>query len=149
MKKVSFYLFLLIGISLFASCKKEAKDEVTTQVINVTLVADQNYTYTLPAVEKDSDPFSISKQAQNFIQSSITNNGSTIYQYTPAKGFVGTDQVTLQSMENEELEHQNQGNKHTGPQLVCKGGDSKSCNHQEQEGKIIVINFTINPTGTK
>jgi hypothetical protein len=144
MKKVSFYLFLLIGISLFASCKKEAKDEVTTQVINVTLVADQNYTYTLPAVEKDSDPFSISKQAQNFIQSSITNNGSLIYQYTPAKGFVGTDQVTLQSMENEGLEHHDNDHKGTGMHGNCQGG-----NHQEQEGKIIIINFTINPTGTK
>ena len=94
-------IYTVLAVLIFASCSK--KDAVisgnpapaaqATQVINATINTD--FTYQLPLTSPD---YQIHKQASHFSLSSIgvdAKNGMTVYQYLPAKGFTGIDEVTL------------------------------------------------------
>lgn len=93
--------YALIVVLISASCSK--KDAVisgnpttsfqATQIINATINTD--FTYQLPLTSPD---FQIHKQASHFSLSAIgvdEKNGMTVYQYLPARGFTGIDEVTL------------------------------------------------------
>jgi len=94
-------IYTVVAVLIFASCSK--KDAVISgnpatavqaaQVINATINTD--FTYQMPLTSPD---YQIHKQASHFSLSSIgvdAKNGMTVYQYLPAKGFTGIDEVTL------------------------------------------------------
>jgi len=101
--RINFTLPVLV-MSMFIVCASCSKDEAVisanpnpsvsaTQVINATINSENKYE--LPLTSPDVQ---IHKQASHFSLSSIgvdSKNGMTIYQYLPAKGFTGTDEVTL------------------------------------------------------
>ena len=132
-------LFILcFVVLLITSCEKE--ENQVTQTINVTLLKNQPYTYTVPENESD-DPYQITDQASHYLISELTelcfaSGGPLTYEYTPALNYVGKDRVVIANVEEEH------GKGHHGK---GKGG---KCGEMETE-KTIIINFTIVDSGTK
>ena len=99
-------LYTLPAVLILASCSKEdavissvtsAPAVSATQVVNATVTADN--TYELPLT---SSAIEIHKQAAHFTLSAIgtdAKKGTAVYQYLPAKGFTGTDEVTLKDVQ--------------------------------------------------
>ena len=99
-------LYTLLVVLILVSCSKE--DAVissgnpnpyisATQVVNATVNSD--LTYELPL---SSSNIEIHKQAAHFTLSAIgvdAKKGTPVYQYLPAKGFTGTDEVTLKDVQ--------------------------------------------------
>jgi hypothetical protein len=96
-------IYTLLAVLIFTSCSKKdalvsgnpnpAPAADATQVINATINTD--FTYQLPLTSPDMQ---IHKQAAHFALSAIgvdSKNGMTVYKYLPAKGFTGSDEVTL------------------------------------------------------
>ena len=95
-------IYTLFVVLIFASCSK--KDAIvsgnpTAAAVDATQVIDavinNDFTYQLPLTSPDVQ---IHKQAAHFELSAIgidSKNGMTVYKYLPAKGFTGTDEVTL------------------------------------------------------
>lgn len=126
------------------SCKKEEMAKAAiTQTETVNLKTNESYTFVLPKNLRD-DPYEITSQAQHHRISEIGVNtaGERVFQYTPAEGYVGADQVILSNDEEREgHEMHPAGPKPAGaprkqhPKGDCKGG--------EEDHYIITINFTI------
>ena len=97
MKKIFTYSTVLCCLLLLAqSCTKQLPDarEQAEQVINATVAAGQTYTFTPPS----SGLLSVSRQAAHFGVSEVgigKDNSTSIYQYTAAAGYKGTDEVSL------------------------------------------------------
>jgi hypothetical protein len=105
MKRIFTYLagFSLLSITTI-SCSKEGHDQtsqqrttsqnVAAQVINAKVPAEQTYVLNLGP----ESTASIKTQALHYQLSEIAtaSDGNTIYKYITAKGFSGTDEVTLQ-----------------------------------------------------
>lgn len=99
MKKIFLYIAIAAFACLNINCGKEA---VTTgppseEVINVTLPRDQMYTYNLGTYGRDHTPVII-RQPSSYLVSRIivTEGGNAQYNYQPAEGFTGEDQVVIQ-----------------------------------------------------
>jgi hypothetical protein len=79
------------------ACKKDQQNSfiipsLPSQTINASVVTGENFTF----VAGTSGALSISKQALHFKVSETANeNGSVYYNYHPAAGFIGADEVTL------------------------------------------------------
>lgn len=127
----------LAGLSLLAlttlSCRKEGHDEKRqtsnlTQTITATVPAGQTYSMTM---ETESIA-SISRQAAHYERSEIlrTPSGSLVYQYAAAKGYTGSDEVTLQQTVTS-----------TGSVGGCSGGHSSG--QESTMYKTIVIKFDV------
>lgn len=99
MKKI-FLIIAIAGIAcLTISCGKET---VTTgppseEIINVSLPRDASYTYNLGTYGRDRTPV-ITRQPSNYLVSRIivTEGGNAVYNYQPAEGFTGDDEVVIQ-----------------------------------------------------
>jgi hypothetical protein len=100
MKKIIYHSVFLFGIlALAASCKKESfNDRQTATTINETvsakIAANQSYQMDLT----NAGIVTINKQASHFLvsQTVIDNvKGGPTYTYTPAKDFIGNDEVVL------------------------------------------------------
>jgi hypothetical protein len=100
--RINFTLPVLV-MSMFivcASCSKNAQQEMVlspasqaVQEINAAVASDA--LYEMPV---NSENVKIHKQASHFELSSIgtdSKSGMLKYKYSPAKGFTGTDEVTL------------------------------------------------------
>lgn len=135
-----FCIFIATMLSV-VGCRKEDRNEVNTlKVIEVTLEQNEPYSYRVPKSES-ADPYQLSKQASHFLRSDLTSDfdsGTLIYQYTPSKNYIGNDEVTLTSIEeNQHGHHQKKG-------LGFGGG----C-HEDESGTTHSINirFTIKNSG--
>ncbi len=121
------------------SCKKERMPkEAITQTETVNMNADESYTFTLPKNLRN-DPYEITHEASHFSLSEVTTNasGDMVYKYTPANGYVGTDEVTL-SNDQEREEHKGH------PAGPSQGGHHKgNCEGGEEDHYIITIKFTV------
>lgn len=130
-----------------ASCKKEKMPKAAiTQTETVNLKANESYTFVLPKNLRD-DPYEITSQAQHYSISEVGVNasGERIFQYKPAEGYIGSDQVVISNDEEREMHEMHPagpkplgapGKKH--PKGDCKGGD--------EDHYIITINFVTENT---
>jgi len=82
---------------LIISCKKEQLGNTVipaqpNQYIDASVASGETFTF----VAGSSGELSVSKQALHFQVSEILNkNGSVYYNYKPAAGYIGTDEVAL------------------------------------------------------
>jgi len=131
-------------IAGMASCKKgQMPKEAIKQTVNVDLKTNEAYTLVLPKNLRD-DPYEITTQAGHFSISQVGVNasGERIFQYTPATGFIGTDQVVVSNdQEREEHEMHPQG---PPPPKHMNGGCNKT--KGEEDHYIITINFVVERT---
>lgn len=138
-----------------ASCKKEhTPKEAIKQTINVSIKANEAYTFVLPKNLRD-DPYEITSQPVNYTISDFGEDslGNRVYLYLPSKDYTGTDAVVL-SNNQERANHQQhtQGpppsgcSKGTPPNAggsKCNGHHKEKCKGGEEDHYIITINFTI------
>lgn len=130
--------FLVVGMT---SCDKEEEmEEAITQNLEVKLMMNEDYTFTLPENLRD-DKYEITSPAAHASISivGLDAQGNQIYQYTPEENYTGTDLVVL-SNDQEREEH---GNRPPHPpkgfHLRKKPGN---CGEKEDH-YIITIQFTI------
>jgi hypothetical protein len=98
MQKTSIYLNALLLLSvLIVSCKKEQLGNSLipaqpNQYIDASVASGETFTF----VAGSTGSLSVSKQALHFQVSEISNkNGSVYYNYKPAAGYIGADEVAL------------------------------------------------------
>jgi hypothetical protein len=127
---------LLTGM---VSCKKKempAPKPAITQTVNVSLNANEDYTFSLPKNLRD-DEYEITTQASHYSISEVGKNssGERIYKYTPATDFTGTDVVVVSN--DEEREQHCSPKHHKGPK------PPRPPKEQEEDHYIITFNFII------
>lgn len=136
---LAFASVVTIGIQ---SCKKEeAPKPPVTETYNVSLKVNEAYTFTLPESKPD-DAYEITNQSTHYSISEVGKNaeGKSIYQYTPAPGYTGTDQVVLSNLkEGQRPPHEKCGPKPLIPHKHPHG----NCGGDHEDHYIITINFTI------
>ncbi len=142
--KIQFYiiafLFLSITVTL-SSCKKFDFDrhhqEESLKISNERkeIKVNESLTYALPEGFNKETPV-ISTQAKNFVNSTLTQDAATgnwTYSYVPKEGFIGSDQVTIDS-ENKSEEHDRQPRK----------GHGKCGDHQSEESHLrLVLDISV------
>lgn len=144
MKKISGLVLVASVVLLASSCEKhdfkKHSEKTVTQTVDVTLEKNAAYSYTLPENTSD-DAFQITTQSEHAGVSTLTNNGTnTVYTYTPAKDYVGTDKVVIATIEEEHSHHMGGGAHHPHH----SGGGCNNGNHNDENSKLeIIINITI------
>lgn len=134
------------------SCKKkdiQAERDAITQTVDVSLNTDEAYLFTLPKNLRD-DPYEITTQASHYSISELGVNsaGERIFKYTPAQGYVGTDQIIV-SNDQEREEHK------THPGGPLPGGPNApappkgNCQNKQGVEDHYIITFNINIKGTE
>jgi hypothetical protein len=120
------FISAIPALMLFSNCKKH--DASTGEVKEIAATVNNNETYTLDLGASD---FSIAKQASNFSSSALTADqasGNLIYNYTPASGFQGTDEVNISSGQAASCEHHG-GHHGCGNHHSCGGKEHHKCGH--------------------
>lgn len=135
MKQLFMYLagFSLLAIAT-VSCSKEGNDEMRQQaaqapeVMKATVPAGQTYVLDMGA----GNTASIQAQARHyqFSEMATAPDGNVAYKYTPAKGYTGTDEVTLQQT----ITYTSQGGGWCG---------SRGDEHTTTAIKTVVIKFDV------
>ncbi|MEY4925806.1 MAG: hypothetical protein RI894_242 [Bacteroidota bacterium] len=143
------------ALSLQSCGKVEVERDPIALTENVTLKANEKYTFTLPENTSD-DAFSIATQAAHFSVSELGKDaaGKMIYQYTPATNYKGSDMVVISNPEEKHGQggqHPHSGAPAGGGQ--CGGGGHANGSpshdgHQDETNYIITINFTIKDATT-
>jgi hypothetical protein len=146
----------LCAVSL-QSCKKtEVERDPIAITENVTLKANEAYTFTLPENTSD-DEFAIATQAAHFSVSELgkdATTGKAIYQYTPARDYKGTDVVVISNPEERHADGHHPPHPHGNPITTgggqCGGGGNHNAvqpahheGHEYETNYIITINFVI------
>ncbi|MEO8151188.1 MAG: hypothetical protein ABI723_26385 [Bacteroidia bacterium] len=142
--KKNLLLFCLIAFAMFASpsCKKcdlpkKAEAKAEAQIVTIELKKNETCHYALPQ-NFSGRICEITKQAQHFSVSELATNQT--YTYTPAINYIGTDQVTISTVEEQNNNNNNCGSNH-------HGGNNNNGNcgsHDETKSKqTIIINFII------
>ena len=96
-KTFNYAVALLLTSVLIISCTKEQLgnsiiQEKPSQYIDASVASGETFTF----VAGSKGTLSVSKQALHFQVSEISNeNGSVYYNYKPAAGYIGTDEVAL------------------------------------------------------
>lgn len=129
MKKISTLLLTVFAIVLISSCRKEGND--VTKTINVALNAGDSYSYNISHAGDGDDVMEITAQASHASISEVKSangNGDVVFQYTPASGYTGSDEVHVANVE----EHN--GNPHHA------GG---SCGGHHQGTTTYIFKITI------
>ncbi len=120
MKKITGSLIIAVALVVATqSCKKEDRDASTTKEIAVSLKANESYSYQIPQTGDADDVMQITKQADHSLISKISpvaNSENTLFEYTPALDFTGSDEVQVTNVENH---NGNSGHSHNGN---CSGG---------------------------
>lgn len=83
----------------FASCTKGGCDPSDDQVVNVTMRANETYSYSLGSFG-DEEGASIVRQAKHYQTSRLYRNtdfSNVTYEYKPEQDYTGTDEVELRS----------------------------------------------------
>ncbi len=135
----------VLGIAGLQSCKKEHHPPVpVTTDLNITLKQNEAYTFTLPA-NPTPIPYKITSQAGHYSISEVSKDasGNTVYLYTPALNYTGTDKVSVADTKDGGPDHGNGGGcgHHHG------GHEGNDGDEDDVQPNIVNINFTIG-TGT-
>ena len=98
MQKTFIYPAALILLSvLIVSCKKEQLGNAVipaqpNQYINASVASGETFTF----VAGSTGTLSVDKQALHFqVSEALNENGSVYYNYKPAVGYIGADEVAL------------------------------------------------------
>jgi len=104
MKKTFVYpAALLLLLVVMLSCKKEQLGRSATvvqpnQYVNASVASGETFTF----VAGSTGSLSVSKQALHFqVSEALNENGSVYYNYKPAAGYIGSDEVALMYLSNE------------------------------------------------
>jgi hypothetical protein len=120
MKKIAGLFFIAAAISFTTqSCKKDDNGPTVTHTVAVSLRANESYSYQVPKAGDADDVMQITKQAGHSLISKVSpvvNSENTLFEYTPALGFTGSDEVQVTNVENHSGQ---QGAPHHGN---CSGG---------------------------
>lgn len=139
---------LLAGM---ASCNKgHTPKEAIKQTINVSLKANEAYTFVLPKNLRD-DPYEVTSDPVNFTISDIGEDslGNKVYLYLPSHDYTGTDAVVLSNDQERESHQQHpQGPPPNAGGSAGKGHQKEKCKGGDEEHYIITINFTIENSST-
>lgn len=121
-------IYYLLAVSFLVSCSKSDQMVATSNAsqVNMTKVIDAavvgGVEYQLPV---SSSNMKVYKQASYFEVSSVgvdAKTGITVYRYLPAKGFTGTDEVTLSdsktSLNNDNVSGCRHNSSSMGSQMV-------------------------------
>jgi hypothetical protein len=135
----SLTVIAMLGIT---SCKKEKMEkDAIAQTYTIALKANEVYTFTLPTnTRNDAYQFTTNATHASVSQIGKDADGNSIYTYTPALDYVGTDEVVL-SNDQERAEHGNHPSKPkpalgVHPQGDCNGGG-------EEDHYIVTIHFVV------
>jgi hypothetical protein len=154
MKRITLLLAAVGTLALSScSCKKKepGTDVKVTQTVDVTINENSSYTYQVPD-NKSDDPYAITADAKHASVSTLTGevNVAPAYSYTPVRGFVGTDQVII---ENVEEQHNDQSGEHHDNQILpggcmnqtgCTEHHHHGCGHDDSQiSRTIIINIHI------
>jgi hypothetical protein len=103
MQKTFVYPAALILLSvLIVSCKKEQLGNTVipaqpNQYINASVASGETFTF----VAGSTGTLSVNKQALHFqVSEALNENGSVYYNYKPAVGYIGADEVALLYVSN-------------------------------------------------
>ncbi len=114
MKNINALLFsMLVIIATTVSCRKEHEEEAVTKVIDITIQANEAYTYLMPPSGDADDLMEITQQAKHFALSQITPDAqrNTLFEYTPELNYMGTDEVHVNTVEGQHTgDHHNHHN---------------------------------------
>ena len=98
MQKISVHTAALLLMSvLIISCKKEQLGNSVipaqpNQYINASIALGETFTF----VAGSTGTLTVSKQALHFqVSEALNENGSVYYNYKPAAGYIGADEVAL------------------------------------------------------
>ena len=104
MKKAFVYpAALSLSFVLMISCKKEQVGRSIpsvqpTKSIDASIAPGETFTF----VAGTTGSLSVSKQALHFqVSEALNENGSVYYNYKPAAGYIGSDEVALMYLSNE------------------------------------------------
>ena len=138
MKKIIAFLMLAALFTfVISSCKKEQEGKTITQTINITLNANNSYSFQIPHAGDADDVMHIIKQSVNYKVSrvsSVAGSDYALFEYTPGLNFTGSDEVQVSNEEN------HQGNANGQMHGNCNGGG----NHH---GDTYIYIFKITVTG--
>jgi hypothetical protein len=135
MKKFFICSVIVIGLFFLSGCKKESARDIqqqqpTEQIINANVPAGQIYSFAAT-----TGVINVGKQAAHYEISEIrgtAETGGATYQYKPAAGYRGADDVVLNVTET----HQASGN----------GGGCQNNNHSNNTYIVkntVVIKLTV------
>lgn len=158
-KSIINLLIVFIAITSFQSCKKEeatVTEKTTVTDLSITLKQNESYQFTLPANLAQRE-YQITFAAKNASISLVEQDasGNSVYQYTPALDFVGTDNVTVENTMNTDCQEKTGNKPHplfagsgncTGPEKPKKGNCTKDNNQTTIELNKVNITFIIEKT---
>src|ERR1043165_1795244 len=135
MKKIK-RLIASVTLAVLAcvACNKDQND--LNKVINVSLKANETYSYQIPASDNSNNQLRDSKQASHAASSTLqfkNSNSPLTFQYVPATDFTGTDEVEIGN-EGMPAPPSHQGQQHNGG---CQG------HHQNPEGVSYTFKITV------
>ncbi len=93
---IAFICFLFLN----SSCEKEEAD--VNVIVAVTLTPNQAYTYQIPKLGDEDEQVQITKDAAHALISRISpvaNSNTTLFEYTPALNYTGSDEVVVSAVE--------------------------------------------------
>ncbi len=137
MKKTTGFLMLAALFTfVISSCKKEQEGKTITQTINITLNANNSYSYQIPHAGDADDVMHIIKQSVNYKVSqvaSVAGSDYALFEYTPGLNFTGSDEVQVSNEEN------HQGDANGQMHGNCNGGG----NHHHGDTYIYIFKITV------
>ena len=100
-KTVVYPIALICLLILVQSCKKNSQDsffgrvqtEQSSQFVNASISSGQTFTF----IASSSGTLSVTQQASHYqvSETATSDNGSALYSYNSAPGYIGADKVTL------------------------------------------------------
>jgi hypothetical protein len=108
MKKIAGLFIVLAALTIAQSCRKEDQGPTVSHQINVSLKANESYSFQIPHAGDADDVMQIKKQAihsSNSQVSPVANSTNTLFEYTPAVDFTGSDEVVVASVEGTNGHH--------------------------------------------
>ena len=100
MKHFNIFVPIVFCVSILTvSCDKEFCSKDKKQTVNVNLKVNDAYQYELGLLG-DEEGAVITRQAKHFLNSLVERDISkskVIYKYQPSQGFIGSDEVVLES----------------------------------------------------
>ncbi|MDB5284360.1 MAG: hypothetical protein JWO06_3435 [Bacteroidota bacterium] len=100
----------VVAALVFTSCHKDRPE--VTKVIDVSLTANQSYTYTMAPGGDADDQLQITQQATHFLASTVgivDAKGDATLNYVPAKDYTGSDEIHVTTVEDHQANGRPQG----------------------------------------
>jgi hypothetical protein len=117
---------VISSVFFITSCEKKEDHEPVqnSKVINVDLKQNESYSYQILASGDGADAMEISQQAQHALTCKITPDAAhnTLFEYTPATDYTGSDEIHITTVDGEHHEHHDNDHHHGN----CQGKDDEA-----------------------